>query len=215
MAITHETQKQNEGLVRNRATTVAAYLNAHDSSSKWAMEKRERDYPHYCEIENAATGARLGFSTSEGKLHISGQFVTSIDGRHVFYRTSASPNVSIGVGMNRPAEVVAHEIERRLFPSYLPEWARNLEALAKYHAHSTATMATAKKIAKAIGIPQPRVMNDYRVNLSTYDSSKLAHTGFTLSINEGSVRFDGLEVDEAMALDILDALVSRRPESDG
>lgn len=210
MTISYEDQKTNEGRLRGIARAVASRLGG-----RWALEKRERDYTHYAEIEDGFTGARLGFSTSEGKIHISGQFVTTIEGRHVFYRTIADPNVSIGVGINRGVDIMAREIARRLLPAYLPEWQKNLEAVNRFHKHNEVTGTIARRMAKLIGAEEAPV-TDHRVSVRVYNSRELRGDVFDLSVQGDSVRFDNLDVDEATAIKILDVLMAaRQAKSDG
>jgi hypothetical protein len=197
MSTNYEQQKQNEGKIREIAIGVAALL-----PGKWAIEAKERDYSHYCEIEDAATGAHLGFSTSDGKVHVSGQFVTGIKGDMVFYRNSASPNASIGVGITRTFEVMAREIERRLFPSFLPEWQRNLEAIAYYHKRTAVTLANATNLATFIGAEIPPV-EENKADIRPYHSRDLSAMSFDITVQDSTVRFDRLELPMLAALDVL------------
>lgn len=204
MTINHETQKANEGKLRTVAIAVAAALG-----EGWKLEDRERDYNHYCEIEQPSTGARLGLSTSEGKVHITGRFVEYVDyevnGRaerdHVFYRNSASPNVSIGCSIDKRPEVIAADIKRRLFPAYLPEWQRNLEAIDRHNAHDRVTKSNADLLAGLIGGKATK--RGYHFQVNVYHSEHLAGSTFDIKVSETEVTFDHLSVPVAVAGQIL------------
>lgn len=200
MAIKWEQERANISRLYEISCRLASALGG-----KWLPTTKYGDAEYggaYAEVEDHDTGARIGITTREGMLHFSGRFTERVENHTVFYRTSASPTCAIGVNINRNPDVWVAEIKRRLFPAYLPEWQRNLEAIAKYHAHNTTCLAVAGRLAAIIGAPEPQMV-DHNADIRVYHSKRLPGAHFDLTVNEGTVRFDRLEVPELLASSIL------------
>ena len=159
-----------------------------------------------------STGMSIYLSTSDGKVHATGEFTTRVDGKYVWSPPSGkNGRPSIGCSIDKTAAAIARDVRRRLLPVYGPLWEENLAAINEHYRHEINTRGTARALSQLVGAPEPEI-RDYRAKVDVYHSTALPEALFNLTVSEGTVRFDGLDVSLGLASQILALLRAERKE---
>jgi len=134
---------------------------------------------------------------NEHKLHIAGDFPTSIKGESGRY----GEPISINVSDSKAPEQIARDIEKRLLPIYLPELAKAVDQVNATNLFHQKREANIKKMAEYFGV---EFKEDKEPSIWVYDLIK----GLGLRIEahgEDNVKFE-LEITPERAIKVFELL---------
>lgn len=168
---------------RSLAAEVAPLLNG---------EWRDRSNPDYAGGSiTRDDGAELFLRIEGGRLTISGQYPVGW-----YQKGGRTEHFNIGVSPGRGAAVIAREIERRLLPDYLPEFARVVQAIAEHDRQEAARDDVAGRLAKVVNTSaRDGEFTLYRLPGNVYGNIRVGYGG-----DRVRVEISGLTPDQAEAV---------------
>lgn len=192
--------------IRDFAGHVAVFLGQH-----WMLkpltkiEIEDGGLPHWAEINNIETGAKLSFTRAWNRrthVHISGQFDNrDANNKEFWYLPYNTEKPSINCAIDKGPAKVAKDIEKRLLPEYLPllqsckdAWEANGQAVSGLHT------VTAKLATELDG---RATFEQYSAMISLYQSRAFTEDPVTIKVSqypghsEASVSISGLDVTPA------------------
>jgi len=116
---------------------------------------------HWSRTYSLPDGGRLYISAGRqrGQLHVSTSVADSLREHRPYYREGEAPKTSINVSETKPAERVAADIRRRLFPEYEKESAACAAQKAKHDDYNAQRILALTKVAAPFG---ERILCDER-----------------------------------------------------
>lgn len=195
---------EDERTMRQLAEDTAAEING------WQVERKDRDYGHYVQIEGPG-GAAIGFRLNYHKKTVSLSGVFPADRHGKAYQLPYNvENPRINVGLGKTGKQVATDIARRLWPGYEPLLEAALKSHERYASHENTSLTIAKRLAKIVDAPVEAQRNPTDVEVSLYHSRLLPEFNGKLVVSGDSIRLDRFYVDADQAEAILRALVKGR-----
>lgn len=138
-----------------------------------------------------------GSYQNEQKFHITGDFPRSVKGESSHYGEPISINVSI----SKAPEQIARDIERRLFPTYLPELEKAVTQVNSANIYHQKREANIQKMAEYFGV---EFKPDKDPSVYAYD--KIKGLGFRIEARgENTIKFE-LELTPEKAIKVFDLL---------
>jgi hypothetical protein len=176
------------------------------------VEKKERDYGHYLELEGE-DGSKLGLSVHSPYTHleISGRFHHTDDkGRQIWSLPYNVKHPSIKVALTKEADVIARDVQKRIVPEYKPLLEQNLRAMEEWAQHENESDQVARRLAKVVGGLVEGTDRTDRRTVNIYRSKLLPEHLGDIEVSAGSVTFNHFSVTADEAEAILKALVAAR-----
>lgn len=109
---------------------------------------------HWSRIFSLPDGGRLYFSSARdrGHLHISASVAAHLRDHRPYYREGEAPKTSINVSESKPADRIAADIRRRLFPEYEKEATACAAQKTRHDEYNTRRMLALTQVAVPFGV---------------------------------------------------------------
>lgn len=195
---------QEEQTLRKMAEDTAAELTG------WQVERKDRDYFHYVQIEGPGSAA-IGFHLNSFKKTVNLRAVFPSDRHGKAYQLPYKVETpQINVSLSKTGKQVAADIARRLWPVYEPLLEAALQSHARYEEHENTSLTLAKRLAKIVDAPVESQRNPSDVEVNLYRSQKLPEFSGTMVVSGDSIRLERFYLNPEQAIAVLQALVKFR-----
>lgn len=195
---------EEEKTLRKMSEDTAAELTG------WHVERKDRDYGHYVQIEGPGSAA-IGFHLNSFKktVNLRGVFPADRHGKayQLPYKVE-TPQINVSLG--KTGKQVAADIERRLWPTYEPLLEAALKSHAQYEEHENTSLALAKRLARIVDAPVEVDEHRSDVEVNLYRSQKLPEFSGTMVVSGDSIRLERFYLNAEQAAAVLQALVKFR-----